>query len=251
MIPVPRPAPWEALHFLPDPPGTVLDVGCNVGGALEYAHQLGATRLYGIELNTEAAETAKERLKRVPGTRIVQGSAESLPFPDQDVDVVTCCEVLEHVPEELRPRALSEFHRVLKPGGRLILTVPARGIFSSLDPANFRFRFPKLFQWASGKVGGRDRQQIYETHAKGVVWHHHFRFEELKSLLGSAFEIEKVRWRGCLIAPVGDWVLFPLYRRQSYDQWAGRAIRKLQKWEMSLQLGSSLAYNVLIVARKV
>jgi SAM-dependent methyltransferase len=50
------------------------------------------------------------------------GSAESIPTEAGAFDVVLCTQVLEHVAEPLA--ALSEFHRVLKPGGRLIATVP-------------------------------------------------------------------------------------------------------------------------------
>ncbi|MBJ7329691.1 MAG: methyltransferase domain-containing protein [Solirubrobacteraceae bacterium] len=48
-----------------------------------------------------------------------------LPLPDDDIDLVVCTEVLEHVPEP--GRALRELARVLRPGGRLLLTVPFVG----------------------------------------------------------------------------------------------------------------------------
>lgn len=46
----------------------------------------------------------------------------AIPLPDASVDVLLCTEVLEHLPEPVR--AISEFSRLLKPGGRLWLTVP-------------------------------------------------------------------------------------------------------------------------------
>lgn len=46
----------------------------------------------------------------------------SIPVPDASFDVILCTEVLEHVPEPIR--AVREFARMLKPGGRLILTAP-------------------------------------------------------------------------------------------------------------------------------
>ena len=52
----------------------------------------------------------------------VFGSVMELPFVDHSFDVVLCTEVLEHVPEPVK--TLKEFHRVLKPGGHLILSVP-------------------------------------------------------------------------------------------------------------------------------
>lgn len=52
----------------------------------------------------------------------ILGSADAIPAADADFDAVLCTQVLEHVPDPLA--ALREFHRVLRPGGRLIATVP-------------------------------------------------------------------------------------------------------------------------------
>jgi SAM-dependent methyltransferase len=52
----------------------------------------------------------------------VLGSADAMPVADGSFDAVVCTQVLEHVAEPLA--ALTEFHRVLRPGGRLIATVP-------------------------------------------------------------------------------------------------------------------------------
>jgi SAM-dependent methyltransferase len=52
----------------------------------------------------------------------VVGDAQCLPFADTSFDTVFCSQVLEHVPEPWL--CLSEFRRVLKPGGTLILSVP-------------------------------------------------------------------------------------------------------------------------------
>jgi SAM-dependent methyltransferase len=56
------------------------------------------------------------------GTIDYESDILSIPVPDAHFDVVLCTEVLEHVPEPIR--AVNEFARILKPGGRLILTAP-------------------------------------------------------------------------------------------------------------------------------
>jgi SAM-dependent methyltransferase len=54
--------------------------------------------------------------------KVVQGDALSLPYADGTFDCVIASEILEHVPQD--DRAISELVRVLKPGGRLAITVP-------------------------------------------------------------------------------------------------------------------------------
>jgi SAM-dependent methyltransferase len=60
---------------------------------------------------------------RLPASAIVQGSCNSIPFPESVFDAVTALDVLEHISDDVQ--AASELVRVLKPGGILIITVPA------------------------------------------------------------------------------------------------------------------------------
>ena len=55
---------------------------------------------------------------------VVNGDGTGLPFPDATFDRIVCSEVLEHIPDD--GAALAELHRVLRPGGVLAVTVPAR-----------------------------------------------------------------------------------------------------------------------------
>ena len=57
-------------------------------------------------------------------------TVERLPFDNDSADVVTCFDVLEHVPD--KPRLLSEMHRVLKPGGWLLLDTFTKSFWSRL-----------------------------------------------------------------------------------------------------------------------
>jgi SAM-dependent methyltransferase len=69
----------------------------------------------------------------------VLGDAQALGFTDGSFDVVLCTEVLEHVPEP--QRAVDEMFRVLKPGGRLLLTT--RFLFPIHDAPHDYFRYTK------------------------------------------------------------------------------------------------------------
>lgn len=63
--------------------------------------------------------------------KALAASILSLPFPAQSIGTLVCSEVLEHIPDDRR--ALQEIARILRPGARLILTVPAHDRFFSVD----------------------------------------------------------------------------------------------------------------------
>jgi SAM-dependent methyltransferase len=245
--------PWDACHFLPSGATSILDVGCNVGAGLERAYRLGISNLYGIEINRHAVEAARERLGRLPGvdvSRIVHGSADTLPFWDASADVAMAIETMEHVPAALRPAVVHEVWRVLRPGAPFIITVPADGMFSWLDPSNVRLRFPRLFDRVSRAIGGGGRERGFEAEKHGIVWHHHFSVPELRALLEPAFQIERVRRRGCFVAPICAGLVFPFYRRQRHDHPIARLLQRLEAWDLSVETSPRFAWNVLVVARK-
>jgi SAM-dependent methyltransferase len=107
------------LASLPQPaPGRdrLIDVGCADGQFLELAAAAG-WRADGIELNPPAAERARER----GGGTVLQGDVQEMnDLPWASYEVVTCWDVLEHVPE---PRPFAErLRRLARPGGRVALT---------------------------------------------------------------------------------------------------------------------------------
>jgi SAM-dependent methyltransferase len=98
---------------------TLLDVGCWDGAATErFARRLGA-RARGIEIFEAQARAAEAR-----GIEVARLDLESACFPWEDgsVDVVVSNQVFEHLKNVWRP--MSEIHRVLRPGGWLVLSVP-------------------------------------------------------------------------------------------------------------------------------
>lgn len=98
-------------------PLMILDAGCGTGGILAELGSLGTVTA--LDPVHEAALFCSRR--RVE--RLVQGSVVELPFADGVFDLVTSLDVIEHVDDDLS--ALREMRRVLKPGGLLLLTVPA------------------------------------------------------------------------------------------------------------------------------
>ena len=95
-----------------------LDVGCGKGGGPGAWAFERCGRYIGVDVSGVALDTA-----RAAGLSVeLIDDAASLPFPDDTFDVALCIEVLEHL---LEPEAAAaETLRVLRPGGRLIATVP-------------------------------------------------------------------------------------------------------------------------------
>lgn len=100
----------------------VLDAGCGTGNLiLSMRQRWPLLRCWGVDLCGEMLEAGKAKLGRAGGRLpLVQGRAERLPFAEGSFDLVISCNSLHFVPDPAQ--ALSEFRRVLRPGGRLLVT---------------------------------------------------------------------------------------------------------------------------------
>src|SRR5918998_2562281 len=95
----------------------ILDVGCGTGANLVMLGEFGEA--HGIDVSHDALSFCQERgLENVK-----HGAAEELPYEDGTFDLVTALDVVEHLDDDLA--GLSEMRRVLRPGGRVLLFVPA------------------------------------------------------------------------------------------------------------------------------
>lgn len=126
--------------------GTLLEIGCGNGlGSAYFSNEVGrvvATDLpdvdhaaHAIGLNKTSALFEALLLRNA---QVVACSAEVLPFENGSFDAVLSLYSLEHMPD--RPRCLSECRRVLKPGGKLVVAVPAAGS-ALLYPIAFYYDF--------------------------------------------------------------------------------------------------------------
>lgn len=122
------PEPWRfarrrALLLAEARPGErVLDLGCGAGRFVGALQDAGADPV-GVEI----AEAALERARRnVPGAELLRLEDDgTIPLAHHSVDLVWCSEVLEHAADAAA--LLHEARRVLRPDGRLLVTVPYHG----------------------------------------------------------------------------------------------------------------------------
>lgn len=103
----------------------ILDLGC--GNARDIIPMLeSGARITGIDISQGMINEAQRDLEEAgyPWVSMQVGDATHLPFPDNCFDKVLCSEVIEHIPDA--DKAVGEMFRVLKRGGRLVISTPNR-----------------------------------------------------------------------------------------------------------------------------
>ena len=144
----------------------ILDVGCGTGAILK---RLGSPdRNFGIDLAPEAISFCRQRGLN----NVRQGDIHALPFPDASFDAVICSSVLYHQWVSDVDGAVREMHRVLQPGGTLVINVPA-------------FSF------------------LHSAHDEAVMTARRFRKREIRELLqGQNFKIRRLTYWTTFLFPL-------------------------------------------------
>lgn len=149
----------------------LVDVGCGTGANLPMLRRAVGEKgaVFGFDFSPLALQWAREQVE-LTNLRLSQGDAMQMPLRDNCADCVTMLDVLEHLPDDRR--ALAEVERILKPGGVLVLSVPAY-------------------------------QHLWSAHDEAL--HHFRRYERLQLrgvLRGAGFEIEKLSFAMSLMPPI-------------------------------------------------
>ena len=102
-------------------PIRILDVGCGTGVfAARIRSEVPEAQVWGIDLVADMLHRGTERWRHHFGHVVpIQGDSERLPFASGTFDIITCANSFHHYPHQ--DRAVAEMHRVLRPGGHLML----------------------------------------------------------------------------------------------------------------------------------
>lgn len=101
------------------PDAAVMDLGTSTGTNLRMLRDIGMTNVTGLDFSEEAIRFCREKKLGI----VHKGDITAIPFADASFDLVLATDIIEHVDDD--QKALSELARILRPGGRAIVTVPA------------------------------------------------------------------------------------------------------------------------------
>jgi len=148
----------------------VLDIGCGIGNYLEELLQRGCS-VTGIDISINMLQLSKARLQKYSSNPPLSlADIEKLPFNNNKFDLVFCVGVLEYLKTD--EKALSEISRILKPGGRIFLTLPnILSIKNFLDPYYF---FKRGFKYISRKLFKKTETKKLNNELKDIALNSEF-----------------------------------------------------------------------------
>jgi ubiquinone/menaquinone biosynthesis C-methylase UbiE len=240
-----------AFDWIPADCQNVLDGGCAFGGGT-WPLAAKAKKVFGCDPSPELIARARANY---PEISFEICPLEKTPYDDENFDAITLTDVLEHVADERA--TLNELYRVLKPGGRLIITTPHKGLLGFMDPDNYawhlRTKFPRLYRRLFRMKHGRD--PVLKVGYESL--HRHYSLEDLTALLENSafknhFEITRVFRSGLFCYPLASnlYEVLSVFTGARRAAWLLRPAGKLCDWDYFINYGK-LSGNIGILAKKV
>ena len=128
----------------------VLEIGCGRGFYLKALNEINSEmNITGVDLNEKYLKVAREYINNKK-IKITSGDATNLKFENDSFDGVVASEILEHIPDD--KKALKEIERILKPGGKVIISVPNKNYPFLWDPLNWTL------------------ERLFKTHVSKNIW---------------------------------------------------------------------------------
>ncbi len=189
-------------------PGRMLEIGC-ASGAYMHRMALNGWKVEGIEFSPDAAANA-----RALGYPVHAGSLETAPEPNQPYDLIVGWMVLEHLHEPIL--ALEKLRRWIRPGGRLVLSVPNAASwefrlfkqrwYALQLPTHLTHFTPKTIRMVLTRSGWKTEQIMHQQNLGNLIASLGYCLEDLGASPGLVDKFvrfpEKLGW--------GHYVLFPL-----------------------------------------
>ncbi|MFZ0798437.1 MAG: methyltransferase domain-containing protein [Terriglobales bacterium] len=184
------------LDMIDSEQGLLLDIGCAAGAEFEPLLARGF-RIVGFDYAPEMIRLAQQRFGASHAVHLCRADAESLPFPDASFDHVVCLGVFEYL--STYDRGLEEIHRVLRPGGTAIISLPTR---ISLD----RFSYNLIHTTAVPFWRGIKRLMGKRTSGKalGRSWNRCIPWQIPALLRKHGLDPEHSAYSGFLLFPLGQ-----------------------------------------------
>lgn len=142
----------------------ILDAGCGTGGGLHWLAEFGCP--HGVDLHPTALRLASGN----GAARIACGDVRALPFVDASFDLLTSFEVLCQLPPPSDAMALREFARVLRPGGWLLLRLPAHEWLRSAHDRFVHTRHRYTRAEVRSRLLAADLCPVRLTHANSLLF---------------------------------------------------------------------------------
>ena len=170
----------------------VLDLGCGNGVFLAILASR-CEKTVGIDISVDMLNDCSKTIERlgIANVKLINATSEKIPFPDNEFDVICLVDVIHHV-EQLQESVL-ETHRVLKPGGKLLVFEP-----NKYNPVLALLCFLDRNEWGALRLGSMKRyRQLFEPY----------------------FNIYSMEYNGLLIGPdskinckIADFLNLPIVR---------------------------------------
>lgn len=208
---------FDILSVLPKDVKSVLDVGCGDGHITNHLPN---------ELHVMGVDISEEALKHVKREKVI-GSIDKLPFPDNSFDLVMINDVLEHLPEDIHVKGLSELQRVAKK--YILITVPHNEQIQANEA--------KCFSCGC----------IYHIH-----WHQRSYNEEKISRLieNQKWKISEIRYSGDVTLPLFDPTISIKRELNVYHKWEGAVCPRCgSKQKVQEENGMGVVLKTLDAAR--
>ncbi len=151
--------------------GLLAEVGCGTGRMLQHFASLADT-VIGVDFSMESLKLCRQRMQNAgvwERTLLVHADACFLPLADAVLDAVASCQLVEHLPSErLRRQVVTEMARVLKPGGRFVVS---------------GYHWSWCTRWSGPKQGFH----------RGGIYYYRFTRDEFVALMSSCLQVERLR----------------------------------------------------------